>query len=145
MPATARPRVCQTLISGMWSVVHDRPGPVHSPSLILFCGTMMGLSIKDSNTLISMHNAHSELQSLLVYPAIGSIINSFFYNTGAWQPPKSPSWHQRSWSCSTTSSPAEPKLHIWPSFLLLVRIFSKEHYGKVGRQQINVQETNLNR
>lgn len=56
----SNPKICQSLISGIQTVVHDRPGPVHSPNPILFCGTVMGTNIQNSNKVFSMQTLNTE-------------------------------------------------------------------------------------
>lgn len=100
------PRACQRLISGIQTVTR---GPV-GRNTISVCGTVMSDEQSEfKQTAFSIQIVHSEYWNVLMYPAIelGLIINSFYYNTGSWQPPKSLSRHQRSRSRSTTSSPTE--------------------------------------
>lgn len=136
------PRACQRLISGIQTVTR---GPV-GPNTISVCGTVMSDEQSEvKQTAFSIQIVHSEYWSVLMYPAIelGLIINSFYYNTGSWQPPKSLSRHQRSRSRSTTSSPTESaaqraettcltQFSLTHQDLLFQSLFSKEHRSKMG-------------
>lgn len=128
------PRACQRLISGIQTVTR---GPV-GPNTISVCGTVMSDEQSEfKQTAFSIQIVHSEYWSVLMYPAIelGLIINSFYYNTGSWQPradikeAEAVAQHLLPQRAETTCLTQFSLTH---QDLLFQSLFSKEHRSKMG-------------
>lgn len=102
--------------------------PTPDNSFILsYCNVNKHAELK--HMVFSVQTVCTESWSFLMYAAMVLIINSFFHNTGSWQPLKSPPQHQTSRGWGTASFPTESQNHTFdPVFLQVV----ETHFGKLS-------------